>query len=74
MINFDYLDRPNTIATAAFVCFHCEDPTCAKVCPADAIKKGEDGIVQSALKPRCIALFELRVGVPVRHSQTGARV
>ena len=29
MINFDYLDRPNTIATAALVCFHCEDPTCA---------------------------------------------
>jgi Fe-S-cluster-containing dehydrogenase component len=34
---------------------HCDDPTCAEVCPADAIKKGEDGVVQSALKPRCIA-------------------
>ena len=55
MINFDYVDRPNTIATSAFVCFHCDDPTCAQVCPADAIKIGEDGIVQSALKPRCIA-------------------
>lgn len=55
MINFDFIDRPETIDTAAYVCWHCEDPTCAQVCPADAIKKGEDGIVQSALKPRCIA-------------------
>src|SRR6185437_13565555 len=49
MINFDFIDRPDTIATAAYVCWHCDDPTCAQVCPADAIKKGEDGIVQSAL-------------------------
>ncbi len=55
MINFDYLDRRNTISTAAYVCWHCDEPTCAQVCPADAIKKGEDGIVQSSLKPRCIA-------------------
>jgi len=55
MINFDFVDRAETIATAAYVCWHCEDPTCAQVCPADAIKKGEDGIVMSALKPRCIA-------------------
>ena len=55
MINFDFLDRAETIATAAYVCWHCEDPTCAQVCPADAIKIGEDGVVMSALKPRCIA-------------------
>ncbi len=55
MINFDFLDRRNTISTAAYVCWHCDEPTCAQVCPADAIKKGEDGIVQSSLKPRCIA-------------------
>ncbi|MDQ6705568.1 MAG: 4Fe-4S binding protein [Acidobacteriota bacterium] len=64
MINFDYLDRPNTIATAAFVCFHCDDPACAEVCPADAIKKGEDGIVQSALKPRCIACSNCVLACP----------
>jgi len=34
---------------------HCDSPTCAEVCPADAIKKTEDGIVQTARKPRCIA-------------------
>ncbi len=55
MINFDYVDRRETIATAAYVCWHCDNPTCAQVCPADAIKKGEDGVVQSSLKPRCIA-------------------
>ena len=64
MINFDYVDRPNTIATAAFVCFHCEDPTCAQVCPADAIKIGEDGIVQSALKPRCIGCSNCVLACP----------
>ena len=55
MINFDFVDRAETIATAAYVCWHCEDPTCAQVCPADAIKKTADGVVQTALKPRCIA-------------------
>jgi Fe-S-cluster-containing dehydrogenase component len=29
--------------------------TCAEVCPADAIKRTGDGVVQSARKPRCIA-------------------
>jgi Fe-S-cluster-containing dehydrogenase component len=37
------------------VCMHCEQPTCAEVCPADAIKRTGDGVVQSARKPRCIA-------------------
>lgn len=64
MVNFDFVDRPNTIATAAYVCFHCDEPTCAMVCPADAIKKGEDGIVQSALKPRCIACSNCVLACP----------
>ena len=34
---------------------HCEDPVCAKVCPADAITKDEFGIVHSANTARCIA-------------------
>ncbi len=55
MINFDFVDRAETIATSAYVCWHCDEPTCAQVCPADAIKVEEDGIVMSALKPRCIA-------------------
>ncbi|HUE89894.1 MAG TPA: 4Fe-4S binding protein, partial [Vicinamibacterales bacterium] len=55
MIHVDFIDRPSSIATAPMVCMHCDEPTCALVCPADAIKKGEDGVVRSALKPRCIA-------------------
>jgi Fe-S-cluster-containing dehydrogenase component len=71
MIHVDYIDRPNTIATVATVCMHCVEPTCALVCPADAIKKGEDGIVRSALKPRCIAcsncVLACPFGVPTVH-------
>ncbi|MFB3827731.1 MAG: 4Fe-4S dicluster domain-containing protein [Bryobacteraceae bacterium] len=64
MINFDFLDRAEGIQTAAFVCWHCDNPTCAHVCPADAIKKGEDGVVQSSLKPRCIACSNCVLACP----------
>ena len=71
MIHVDYLDRPNSIATVPMVCMHCVEPTCALVCPADAIKKGEDGIVRSALKPRCIAcsncVLACPFGIPTVH-------
>ena len=46
------------------VCMHCEDPTCAQVCPADAIKQTEGGIVQSALKPRCIGCSNCVLACP----------
>jgi Fe-S-cluster-containing dehydrogenase component len=64
MINFDFIDRSETIGTAAYVCWHCDEPTCAQVCPADAIKKGEDGVVMSALKPRCIACSNCVLACP----------
>jgi Fe-S-cluster-containing dehydrogenase component len=71
MIHVDFLDRANSIATVPMVCMHCEEPTCALVCPADAIKRGEDGIVRSALKPRCIAcsncVLACPFGVPTVH-------
>jgi Fe-S-cluster-containing dehydrogenase component len=71
MIHVDYIDRPNSIATVPMVCMHCEEPTCALVCPADAIKKGEDGVVRSALKPRCIAcsncVLACPFGIPTVH-------
>jgi len=71
MIHVDFLDRRNSIATVPTVCMHCEEPTCALVCPADAIKRGEDGIVRSALKPRCIAcsncVLACPFGVPTVH-------
>ena len=55
MIHLEYLDRAHSVQTAPVVCMHCESPTCAEVCPADAIKRTEDGVVQTARKPRCIA-------------------
>jgi Fe-S-cluster-containing dehydrogenase component len=55
MIHLEYVDRSHSIQTVPVVCMHCEQPTCAEVCPADAIKRTADGVVQSARKPRCIA-------------------
>jgi Fe-S-cluster-containing dehydrogenase component len=55
MIHLEYVDRSVSTQTVPVVCMHCDSPTCAEVCPADAIKKSEDGIVLSARKPRCIA-------------------
>jgi Fe-S-cluster-containing dehydrogenase component len=64
MIQFDFVDRRESTATAAYVCWHCDDPTCAQVCPADAIKKYDDGIVGSSLKPRCIACSNCVLACP----------
>jgi Fe-S-cluster-containing dehydrogenase component len=73
MIHVDFVDRANSIATVPTVCMHCETPTCALVCPADAIKRDEDGIVRSALKPRCIAcsncVLACPFGVPAVHQK-----
>ena len=64
MINFDFIDRDGTTASAAYVCWHCEEPTCAMACPTDAIKKGDDGIVQSSLKSRCIGCSNCVLACP----------
>ena len=55
MIHLQYVDRPISVQTVPVICMHCDSPTCAEVCPADAIKRTGDGVVQSARKPRCIA-------------------
>jgi Fe-S-cluster-containing dehydrogenase component len=54
MIHLEYINRASTVQTTPQVCMHCENPLCAQVCPADAIKKTPDGVVQTSLKPRCI--------------------
>jgi Fe-S-cluster-containing dehydrogenase component len=54
MIHLETIDRAHSVQTAPQVCMHCEDPICARVCPADAIKQTPDGVTQSSLKPRCI--------------------
>lgn len=55
MIHLEFVDRQHSVQTAPVVCMHCDSPTCAEVCPADAIKRTPDGVVQAARKPRCIA-------------------
>jgi Fe-S-cluster-containing dehydrogenase component len=64
LIHLERIDRAETTQTAPMVCMHCEDPTCAQVCPADAIKQTESGIVQSALKPRCIGCSNCVLACP----------
>ena len=55
LIHLQYIDRPISVQTVPVICMHCDSPTCAEVCPADAIKRTGDGVVQTARKPRCIA-------------------
>ena len=64
LIHLERIDRAASTQTAPMVCMHCEDPTCAQVCPADAIKQTEEGIVQSALKPRCIGCSNCVIACP----------
>jgi Fe-S-cluster-containing dehydrogenase component len=63
-VQIDFVDRGSTVQTAPQVCMHCTDATCAMVCPADAIKIRPDGIVQSALKPRCIGCSNCVLACP----------
>ena len=64
LIHLDRVDRATSTQTAPMVCMHCEDPTCAQVCPADAIKQTEEGIVQSALKSRCVGCSNCVLACP----------
>ena len=64
MIHLEYVDRAESVQTVPVVCMHCEQPTCAEVCPADAIKRTGDGVVQSARKPRCIACGNCVIACP----------
>ena len=69
MIHLDDIDRGATTQTVPMVCMHCEDPTCAEVCPADAIKQNEDGVVQSVAQAALHRLLELRARLPVRRPE-----
>lgn len=64
MIHLEYVDRPTGVQTTPVVCMHCEDPTCAKVCPADAIKQDDEGKVHTAAKPRCVACSNCVLACP----------
>lgn len=73
MIHLEQIQRSDTVQTTPIICMHCEDPACAAVCPADAIKKTPDGVVQSSLKPRCIGctncVYACPFGVPKYDAQ-----
>ncbi|MBM3460304.1 MAG: 4Fe-4S ferredoxin [Armatimonadetes bacterium] len=64
MIHLETIRRAESVQTAPQVCMHCEDPVCARVCPADAIKKTPDGVVQSSLKPRCVGCLNCVLSCP----------
>lgn len=68
MIHLETIERGDTVQTTPIICMHCDEPACAAVCPADAIKRTADGVVQSSLKPRCIGcsncVFACPFGVP----------
>jgi len=64
MIHLETIQRRDSVQTAPQVCMHCEQPICAQVCPADAIKKTPDGVVQSSLKPRCIGCTNCVMACP----------
>jgi len=68
MIHLETIERGDTVQTTPVICMHCDEPACAAVCPADAIKRTSDGVVQSSLKPRCIGcsncVFACPFGVP----------
>jgi Fe-S-cluster-containing dehydrogenase component len=75
MIQLDFIDALRSPQTVPVVCMHCDSPTCAEVCPADAIKRTEDGVVLSARKPRCIAcnncVLACPFGVPKMNTGMG---
>src|SRR5262252_9687299 len=64
MIHLEYVDRSQSVQTVPVVCMHCDSPTCAAVCPADAIKRSADGRVMTARKPRCIACSNCVLACP----------
>ncbi|MCL4814664.1 MAG: 4Fe-4S binding protein [Vicinamibacteraceae bacterium] len=64
MISVDYVQRAASPQTSVQICMHCEDPACAKVCPADAITKDEFGVVHSANTSRCIACSNCVLACP----------
>lgn len=64
LIHLETIDRPDSVQTTPQVCMHCENPICAQVCPADAIKQTPDGVVQSSLKPRCIGCSNCVIACP----------
>jgi len=73
MIHLDDLERATTVQTSPTVCMHCDDPACASVCPADAIKTDADGVVLSASVERCIGCGSCALACPFGVPKIDAR-
>ena len=78
MMHLETIDRARSVQTVPVVCMHCHEPTCAQVCPADAIKRSADGVVHTARKSRCIAcnncVLACPFGVPKMEAGHGESV
>ncbi len=64
MIHLDQVDSATSVQTVPTVCMHCDDPACATACPTHAIRKGEDGVVHTAMVERCIGCTNCVVACP----------
>src|SRR6476661_7407422 len=64
MISVDYIKLAARPQTTMQICMHCEDPACAKVCPADSITKDEFGVVMSANTSRCVGCSNCVLACP----------
>lgn len=73
LIHIESFDRGNVTQTSPILCMHCDNPTCAKVCPTDAIKKSSDGAILTAKTERCVAcsncVLACPFGVPTMQSE-----
>ena len=59
-----YVTKSGKEAYLSTSCMHCETPSCAAVCPAGAITKGDGGVV-TVNKERCIGCKgRLAIGCP----------
>jgi Fe-S-cluster-containing dehydrogenase component len=46
LLNVNGLKTIRELATFRFTCRKCEDAPCIAVCPADALEKDQDGVVE----------------------------
>ena len=69
MINFDFIERRESIRSAAYVCWHCDEPTCAQVCPGGCHQEGRGWNRPFFAQATLHRLQQLRVRLPLRHSE-----
>src|SRR3954454_12209516 len=74
MINFDFIDRPETIGTAAYVCRHCEDPHLRRGVSRGRDQEGRGRYRSIGAEAALHCVFELRARVPVRYSEDRPRI